>query len=430
MPGGFRRGDGQVASLSDGHATKTTSSGRPRDLRLDFFRGLAMIVILVAHITDNPYSLWIPGRLGFSDSAEIFVFCSGMASALAFGVIFARSGWLVGTARVLYRAWQVYWVHIGVFLFTLALMLTINATGIFPRDVVSGLNLKPFLNETGPNLLGLLTLTYVPNYFDILPMYVAILCMLPAFMALARINRRLAMLTSVVLWAVATRGGLALPAEWWFENGSTREWFFNPFAWQLVFFSGFALMAGWVPAPPVRRELVWLAVAVVVLSVPFAWHVTLGASKFLQQWQRDWLAFTDKTHLGALRYVHFLALAYLGWVAVGPGGVRLASGATWVGVVSLLGRQALAVFAVSMVIARGLGAVLDLIGRGPVQTLAVNLAGLAVLYVTALLVEWIKAGPWKASARVASGAPAAPRPKVLPDVAAPVVPVTKPEVRG
>ena len=62
---------------------------RPRDPRLDFFRGVGMFIILIAHITDNPWTLWIPARFGFSDATEIFVFCSGMASALAFGALFS-----------------------------------------------------------------------------------------------------------------------------------------------------------------------------------------------------------------------------------------------------------------------------------------------------------------------------------------------------
>ena len=56
---------------------------RTRDLRLDFFRGIGMFIILIAHITDNPWTLWIPARFGFSDATEMFVFCSGMASAIA-----------------------------------------------------------------------------------------------------------------------------------------------------------------------------------------------------------------------------------------------------------------------------------------------------------------------------------------------------------
>src|SRR6056297_2853046 len=203
---------------------------RPRDPRLDFFRGVGMFIILIAHITANPWTLWLPARFALSGATEMFVFCSGMASALAFGAVFSRAGWLMGTLQILFRVWQVYWVHLGVFFVTLFLMLVINATGVFPRNEVGALNLIPFLNNTGPNLIGLLTLTYVPNYFDILPMYLVILALIPVMIWLARIDTRLALAVCVVLWGAAT-AGLNLPAEYWFPNGSDREWFFNPFAW-------------------------------------------------------------------------------------------------------------------------------------------------------------------------------------------------------
>ena len=58
----------------------------------DFFRGLAMYIILISHMPYNKWSNWIPGRFGFSDATEIFVFCSGMASAIAFGATFRRAG--------------------------------------------------------------------------------------------------------------------------------------------------------------------------------------------------------------------------------------------------------------------------------------------------------------------------------------------------
>ncbi len=387
---------------------KTPAPKRDRDIRLDFFRGVAMIVILIAHITDNPWTLWIPGRFGFSDSTEIFVFCSGMASALAYGALFARAGWLLGTARVLHRIWQVYWVHIGVFLTLMFLTLAANYSGIFERDEVRALNLQPFLMHTGPNFFGLMTLTYVPNFFDILPMYIVLLALLPPMVALARIDPRLALLTSLTLWAVGTTGGLMIPAEWWFSPVSTRSWFFNPFAWQLVFFTGYGLVAGWLPRPPVRRELVWLSVAVLVVTLPFAWHVTIGASGALQEWRRDWWALYDKTRFGALRYVHFLALAYLAWVACGPEGARLkALSRAWpraLGAVVDIGKQSLAVFAASMVLARVLGAFLELFGRGAVVTAALNIAGIALIWAVARIVGWFKGQPWKAAG---AGAPAA-----------------------
>jgi hypothetical protein len=387
------------------------ASAKPRDPRLDFFRGIGMFIILIAHITDNPWTLWIPARFGFSDATEMFVFCSGMASAIAFGGVFAKAGWAMGTLRIAHRVWQVYWVHLGVFFVTLVLMLALNMTGIFPRDEVGALNLYPFLNTTGPNLIGLLTLTYVPNYFDILPMYLVILALIPVMMALARVDVRLVMLMSVGLWMAAT-AGLNIPAELWFEKPSTRTWFFNPFAWQLVFFTGFAMMSGWLPAPPVRRWLIWVAVALVVLSVPFAWGKIITHVEVIRDIRSAGAVLIDKSDFGVFRYVHFLALAYLAWVAVGPAGARLRQGG-WTGkaiaLVSRVGQQSLAVFAASMVMARVLGAVLDLAGNGPLAALGVNLAGFAAIIGVAKLAAYFKGQPWK-TAKLAPSAPAAKAP--------------------
>lgn len=374
-------------------------ANRPRDPRLDFFRGVGMFIILIAHISNNPWTLWIPARFGFSDATEMFVFCSGMASALAFGAVFTRAGWLMGALQIAFRVWQVYWVHLGVFFVTVFLMLVLNTTGMFPRDEVGRLNLYPFLNNTGPNLIGLLTLTYVPNYFDILPMYLVILALIPVMIALAGVNRWLAFGFSALLW-VAAWYGLNLPAELWFSNGSQRQWFFNPFGWQLVFFTGFALMAGWLPAPPVNRWLVALAICVVVMSVPFAWHKIIGASEFVRDWRREWSFLFNKTNFGILRYAHFLALAYLAWVAAGEGGARLQrhgiAGAA-IAVVSQVGQQSLAVFAASMVMARVLGAFLSLAGGGALAGLLVNVAGMAMIIAVARLAAYFKAKPWKQS---------------------------------
>jgi hypothetical protein len=372
-------------------------SAKPRDLRLDVSRGLAMFIILIAHITHNPWTLWIPARFGFSDATEIFVFCSGMASAVAFGAVFGRAGWGMGTLRIAQRVWQVYWVHLGVFFATLMLMLVINQTGVFPRDEVGALNLNHFLNNTGPNLIGLMTLTYVPNYFDILPMYLVILALIPVMMALARLDVRLALAASVALWIAGT-AGLSLPAELWFTNGSTRQWFFNPFAWQLVFFTGFALMAGWLPAPPVHRGLVWLAAGIVLLSVPFAWGKIYAQVEALRDIRLAISPLFTKSGFGILRFVHFLAVAYLVWVAFGPMGARLRQ-TGWrgdvIGVIARVGQQSLAVFAASMVLARGLGAVLDLAGRGALAALVVNLTGFALIITVAHIAATFKRQPWK-----------------------------------
>src|SRR5437667_9609669 len=56
-----------------------------RDLRLDLFRGLALLLIFLDHIPSNVIS-WVTVRnYGFSDATEIFIFISGYANAYVYG---------------------------------------------------------------------------------------------------------------------------------------------------------------------------------------------------------------------------------------------------------------------------------------------------------------------------------------------------------
>ncbi len=382
-----------------------------RDPRLDFYRGIAMFIILFAHTPGNFFTSWIPARWGFSDATEIFVFCSGMASAIAFGRSYDRTGWTMGTARVAYRVWQVYWAHIGLFFAIAAMLAALNATELFERDYVGQLNLYPFFRRPDEQLIGLFTLTYVPNYFDILPMYMVILVMMPLMMWLSRIHIGLVFLAMGLMWFFAQgrvlealgMPGLSInfPAEPWSE----REWFFNPFGWQLIFFTGFAFMRGWIPAPPVASWLIALCTVIVLANIPLS---NIGVREFGFDWARDWRIenriWITKSDFGLLRYVHFLALAYLAWAVAGVGGHRLiATGASlgsrvWdrtVRVIMKVGQQSLAVFVFSMALARFNGFVLDQIGRGTVNTTLVNLVGVALLIGLAYTVAWFKAQPWR-----------------------------------
>jgi len=386
-------------------------AGRQRDPRLDFFRGLGMFIIFIAHIPGNVWTLWIPARFGFSDATEIFVFCSGMASAIAFGRVFDERGWWMGTARVSHRVWQVYWGHIALFLIVAAMMVGLDSTGWYGEEnhFRDRLNLVWFFDNTATNLVGLLTLTYVPNYFDILPMYLVILAMMPIVVLLGWQSRYLAGVFIALVWLGANMQLLALPAEPW----SDRDWFFNPFGWQLVFFTGFAFMRGWIPAPPVRPWLIFAALAVVILTIPVAWFRIYTEFPMLQEWRAVLRPLIVKTEFGILRYVHFLALAYLAWAAAGEGGRRLLGSGLWgraVQIVKKVGQQSLAVFLTSMVLAQFSGAILDFIGRNTLNFALVNIVGFGILIVTAYVTAWYKSQPWRGP-KPATHRPAAPAQK-------------------
>ncbi|MFO6463416.1 OpgC family protein [Jannaschia sp. KMU-145] len=413
-------------------ATTATAGAAIRDPRLDVFRGLAMFIILLAHTPGNAWTLWIPARFGFSDATEIFVFCSGMASAIAFGRTFDRLGWIMGTARVGYRVWQIYWAHIAMFVAIATILATIDASGAFEKEYIGTLNLWKFFADPAPQMIGLLTLTYVPNYFDILPMYMVVLVMMPAVVALARVSLPLLAAVSLTVWVFAQGAflewlglghlHLALPAEPW----SDRNWFFNPFGWQLIFFTGFAFMRGWIPAPPVKAWLLGLALAVVLVSmllssigfrffqtepVKDAWtaltactETGFGSCNPIFDWRQANRAWFDKSDFGPLHYIHFLSLAYLFWTAAGTGGQRLVAAGqgkgarVWNGLIRLVtkvGQQSLAVFVFSMVLARLSGFVLDVIGRNAATWAFVNLTVFALLILCAYTAGWFKSQPWR-----------------------------------
>ncbi|MGF1501749.1 MAG: OpgC family protein [Paracoccaceae bacterium] len=333
----------------------------PRDPRLDFYRGIAMFIILLAHTPSNTWTLWIPARFGFSDATEIFVFCSGMASAMAFGTVFAKRGYALGILRVAFRIYQVYWAHIGVFLVTAIMLFAIDHYGVGAKDTpyITAPYVVPLFEQTGEALIGLFTLSYVPGLFDILPMYLVILAMIPAVMAIHHWTGTRGVVIAVLgVWLAANLAGYAWRygdaedlAAWQQPLISAGEvfswmllpsnpfgegtWFFNPFGWQLVFFAGFAFGMGWLPAPPVSRRLVIASAVFVLAVIPLAWfrfhgEYSILAGTFLHDGLvvvRDFIEpLRWKTWQGAGRFLHFLALAYLAWVAVGPHGVRLSEG--------------------------------------------------------------------------------------------------------
>lgn len=382
--GQTRDPDAELLVLDDLPAAKATM----REARLDFFRGLAMFIILVAHIPLNPWIDWIPARFGPSDATEMFVFCSGFASAIAFGGSFRRHGFAIGTLRIAHRCWQIYWSHLGLF-------LTVAATAVLGTrlaggiDYVEELYLQHFFAEPRAGVAGLVTLTYVPNYFDILPMYIVVLAMVPIVMALAMLRPGLAVAASVALYALQWQLDWGLPAEWW----SDRPWFFDPFAWQLIFFTGFAFGAGWLPEPPNHRGLVWLCVLFVAVMVPISWQPLWSRWLWLDQLGQQLAPFRDKTHFGVLRYLHFLALAYVALRLVGP--VRDRLGGRLTAPIMLVGQQALPVFLWSMAFAFVLGMVLDRVGRDWLAVASANLVGFATLVAVAALARLVRAQPWR-----------------------------------
>jgi hypothetical protein len=376
------------------------SAPRPRDPRLDFFRGSAMFIIFIAHCRGNVLWNVIPARFGVSDAADMFVFLSGMAASIAFGGTFVRQGALIGTARILYRCVQLFTAHLGLF-FTGAMVIAAGTRFFGDIDYATMLNLQRFYADPGGALIGLFTLSYVPHYFDILPLYIAVLAMLPVAMMLARIHPYCAIAASIALWAVANRFMIDLPAN----ADEQPVWYFNPFAWQLIFFTGFSLRRQWITVPLDSALLLWGSVVVLILglgvSLPFVFEHAPPID-----WLRVWIYnHTDKTNLDLLQYVHFLAEAYVVVVLL-KGREEILSRQPFLPFVRC-GQQALSIYVSCEICAQIGGMVFDHAGQGwPVQ-IAVNAVAFAVLFAVSYIAAWAKRAPWKRAAAPAMAA--APR---------------------
>eukprot|EP01042_Synura_sphagnicola_P027202 gene27202-35132_t len=169
-----------------------------------------MLIIFVAHLPANSWNAWIPARFGFSSGAELFVFCSGVASSLAFGSVFVRRGLALGTARIAYRIWQVYWAQIGLVLALIALAAALDR--LFGVAELAQ-QFPPLLTDPATALLGIASLTWQPDYLDILPMYLVILALVPVMMLARRLHTALPFLITAVLHAAVWAPGINLPRK-------------------------------------------------------------------------------------------------------------------------------------------------------------------------------------------------------------------------
>jgi hypothetical protein len=364
-----------------------------RDLRLDFFRGFALLVIFISHMPDNWVARFKPGAFGFSDSADIFVFVSGYAAALAYRKIFSRAGFFIGTARTVKRVAELYACNLGLFFIIATLCVAGDRfldTGI---DYVSLMNLDFFFEHTQEALLGLYALIYVPNYFDILTMYMAVLAMMPLLMLLARAHVALAGAACIALYLCVYLFGWELPAEMAFY----RPWFFNPFAWQLLFYTGFFLAADWIKPLPSRGWLTAFCAAFVILAIPVSHFPTYSSVKWLDTLRVSLEPFVSKTNLGILRYVHFLCLAYLSVTLLK--GHEDALHSRYAAPFVQTGQQALPVFLAGIAMSFSAGMALDVWGRSIPKTIVVNAAGIVLLMLTAYMVAWFKSQPWRPPAK-------------------------------
>jgi len=277
-----------------------------RDLRLDLFRGIGLWLIFLDHIPFNVVS-WITLRnYGFSDAAEMFVFISGYTAGFVYGPAMREGRSLTATGRLLKRAWQLYVTHVLLVVIFIAEISYVGAKFDNPL-FAEEFNVFGFLRHPDVILTQALILKFRPPGMDVLPLFIVLVLACPAMLWALLRRPGLTLLGSALLWLLARK------FDWNFPSFPGGQWFFNPFAWQLMFVIGaWCALDGAEKLGPLIRSPLTLAAAVAYVVFAFlivmTWHVPQWAH-FVPKWLTQVMYPIDKSNLHVLRLVHFLALA-------------------------------------------------------------------------------------------------------------------------
>jgi len=291
--------------------TAMTAASVPsrRDHRVDFLRGLALAIIFINHVPNNFYERWTPKNFGFSDAAEVFVMLAGFASAYAYFARFERGEVWDAVRKAWRRAGVLYVSHVVTTVAAVALFCAASLYFMDPGyldDTIVFMDIKLLMDDPVRGFIGLITLGHQLGYFNILPMYMALLLMLPAVMVVARFSLSLLLAVSVTLWFVTALIPIDVP-----NYPMPGGWFFNPFAWQLLFVIGFILgqRQREEKAMPFSRVLYGLCVIYLLLAywwVPFDWLINFSGVDLpgrIWGFEKGFVAWPRLLHVLALGYV-------------------------------------------------------------------------------------------------------------------------------
>ena len=366
--------------------TAPTATSTQRDLRLDFFRGVALICIFIDHIPENYLNYFTLSAIGFSDAAEVFIFVSGFTASLVYGRALAVRGVLFATVQVLRRAWQLYVAHIFLFVIFIAeVSYTVRAFNNPMYNEEMGVG--DFLEHPHIAVVQALILQFQPTFLDILPLYIVLLLIFPLVLVALRQNRWLALAPSAAIYLAVQVSGTDAAA---YPPGSV--WTFNPLAWQFLFVLGAAL--GQTDARRSRpAQLLRLAyppavvIAFAVLLVRLSWtfhgfNETFPALFLRQLWP------INKGNLAPLRLISFFALFVLvaRWVAPQAGFLRSAAARP----VVLCGSHSLEIFCLSILLSALAHFLMSEVAAGVGMQLAVNIVGIAAMCLTAAMLDWYR----------------------------------------
>ena len=301
---------------------------KPRIPVYDSIRGILLVWMTLDHM-GGPIAAFMFERLGFFSAAEGFFFLSGFIATRVALQRGSASAWFRA------RAAKVWGWHLASLVMVAGLALWLAGHGWKALPGLSGAGGLP-----GRDILGAVTLVHLPDYLDVLPLYVVLLLLASLTVSMGQRSPLALLVGSFLVWIAAQLGlwvvvRSVLPA--WMHAGA-----FDPLAWQLVFMSGSALAMHRQGVKPVdvatrSRNQAWLAGA---------------ACLFFLAWKSGWLGWpapddmsflASRGELGPLRIASFASILWAASLVV-----RLRPSLLTFRPLAMLGRHSLQVYSIHL----------------------------------------------------------------------------------
>ncbi|OXC71878.1 OpgC domain-containing protein [Caballeronia sordidicola] len=330
------------------------NSPNRRSLEVDFFRGIVLLVIAVDHISGSVLSKFTLHSYAFCDSAEVFVFLGGYASAAAYTTLAASRSHGAARRRFLKRSWEIY----RAYLFTAVMMLLGGALLMWLRIDTPMMQITEwpsFLARPLGLTFDVATLRHQPYLSAVLPMYAMFALAVPFVVPLAERKPVVMLFGSLGVWLFAS--SLAQ----WLPSAYAEGWSFNPFAWQLMFALGILARVQPISAEfHDSKTARWMTRAAIVVFLTFAF-----AKLFLETQAPPGYM---KQNLASLRIVSFVVIAWLFAQAVHAGWIK-ALAKSLPSVVNI-GKQGLVCFIAGACMSLVIDTALRLVSLGQYQWIA------------------------------------------------------------
>jgi len=211
-----------------------------RDLRLDFLRGLIMLVVIIVHMEYfSLLSMFAWERIGYVSSAEGFVALSGIVLGIVYKKRLLREGFKNSSLKLWKRSFQLYRVNLFIIL-SIALLRELPFINMFEVTHWAPIAAKDQIYQLYPPVTTswveiiqqALLLDIGPHQFQVIGLYVGLIAISPLVLY--------ALYRQKTMWVIAVSCSLL-----WINQslqiritGAAFEWAFPTLTWQFLFISG------------------------------------------------------------------------------------------------------------------------------------------------------------------------------------------------